>query len=100
MYFITCFQKLALADDGFPDLGAERTMGYYSQYKTAEEDLNRNNCDMYEYLYNYAVIEHIPEGIYQTITSRTFFKFDKEKRGYFPRKEPDFFKNFANIAFG
>lgn len=99
MYFITCFSELKLDETGYPDLGAVRTMGYYPKYEMAEEDLNSNNCNMHEYLYTYAVIEEIPEGIYQTCTARTFFKFDKDKNGYFRIDPPSILENFSNIAF-
>lgn len=99
MFFITCFSNLGVDKSGYPDLGAYRTMGYYGSYEMAAEDLNSNNCNMHEYVYRYAVIEEIPEGIYPTCNDRIFFEFDNEKNGYFEIDTPSIFENVNIIAF-
>lgn len=100
MFFITCFQKCELASDKFPKIGATRTFGYFPTKDLAEEALRSNSCDMYEYLYSYAVLEEIPEGIHPICNNRAFFRFDPDKNGYFPIEEPKIFEHYLNFALG
>ena len=59
MYFITCFQKYEIDKNGWPDLGAGRTFGYYNDRDVAIRMVELNNLDIHECLYDYAVIEYI-----------------------------------------
>ena len=60
--------------------------------------VKRNNCDMQERIYRYAVIEHIPEGLYELADERLFFEWNEEKK-IFESIEP-FIDNYGNYAFG
>jgi hypothetical protein len=101
MYFITCFQKYEIdKKTGVPDIGAERTFGYYPYKEWAVEDLHDNNCDIHEDLYNYAVIEKIPTGLYPLAEERIFFKWDEEEQGFYEIDGADMQDCFGNYAFG
>lgn len=101
MYFITCFQKVALDDYGWLDLGANRTFGYRETFEGAKEALECNMCDMHEFLYNYAVVEKLGPYIHPNVEEFHFFKWDKERKGFFEEMEiPQEFKHFCNFAFG
>jgi hypothetical protein len=102
MYFITCFEKYEIDNKtNIPDIGENRAVGYYSHKSMAVEDLNKNNCDMYEYLYKYAVIEKIPMGLYPIAEETTFFEWNEEKQGYFEVEDQTQFDDiFGNYAFG
>lgn len=100
MFFITCFSKIETDKLGWIDMGAVRTFGYERTFEEAEESLNLNRCDMWEYLYDYAVVEKINYGIHPDCEERWFFKYNKEKDGFFRIEEPEEFKNYCNIAFG
>lgn len=99
MFFITCMSKLE--DDQYgPNYGAIRTFGYYKTFEDCDESLKCNACDMHEYLYNFAVVEKIEEGIHPLALERWWYKYDKEKGGFFPMEEPEFMKHYINIALG
>lgn len=99
MYFITCFSKIDKNEFEL-NMGDVRTFGYYNSFEHADEALKRNRCDMYEYLYGYALIEKIESGIHPIAEERWFYKYDEEKDGFYPIEEPKEFENFINIALG
>lgn len=98
MYFVTCFQKYELDKIGTPDIGAVRTFGYYTDRATAIAAVEINSCDIQERVYRYAVVECIPEGLYQPATERIFFKWNEEKEE-FEAIEP-LIDDCGNYAFG
>ena len=106
MWFITVFEQVEpdLEDEvfGFPDLGDQRTWGYYSEHEKAVQALHKNMGDMWEYSYDYAVIEQIGEGIcaYADPKNRQWFKYDQERKGYFEIEEPECVKHIVNFAIG
>ena len=99
MYFVTCFSRYETNNRiGVPDIGHARTFGYYKDRDIAIESVKRNRCDIQERIYRYAVIEHIPEGLYNFATEKLFFEWNEEKREFKPI-EP-FVDNWGNYAFG
>jgi hypothetical protein len=100
MYFITCFEKYEKTKLGWPNIGSNRTFGYYPHKEWAIEDLHNNNLDMHEAVYDYAVVEKIPMGLYQLAEERIFFKWDEEKQGFFEVDGTDMQDCFGNYAFG
>lgn len=100
MYFITCFQKYEIDEFGWPDLGAGRTFGYYFRKGDAVEAVINNNADIHEYTYRYAVIEHIPEGLYNVALDRLFFEWNEDAQRYDMIDGEPFEDCFGNYAFG
>ena len=100
MYFITCFRKYEKKPTGYPDIGASRTVGYYPHKEWAIEDLHINNLDIHEYLYDYAVIEKIPMGLYQPADETIYFKWDEDKQGFYEIDGAGMQDCFGNYAFG
>lgn len=103
MYFITCFQKDGTEKiDGLPNFGTMRTFGYLENYDEAEKALNENWCDMYECVYNYAVIEKIGPGKVKGLAckeeDRKWFQYDREKDGFFQIKKPLSYEITQNFA--
>ena len=80
MYFVTCFQKYEIDKLGWPDIGAARTFGYYNDREVAIKMVELNNLDIHECLYDYAVVEYIPEGLYNVAEERIFFKWNEDKK--------------------
>lgn len=64
------------------NIGESRTWGWYSSYEAALEALENNYTDMWEYLYDYACIEGVDEGVIARNTKMEWFKFNEEKEGY------------------
>lgn len=97
MYFITCFQKYEIDKNGWPDVGHCRTFGYYNDRDVAIRMVELNNLDIQERLYNYAVVEYIPEGLYNIAEERIFFKWNEEKRMF--EQIEEFIDHCGNYAF-
>lgn len=100
MFFITCFEKIGVDKLGWPDMGDTRVFGFKETLAQAEYALNNNVCDMFEYLYSYAVVEEMHPAIHPAVEGRWFFKWDNEKQGFFAMEEPEEFKHYCNIALG
>ena len=100
MYFITCFEGYGKTKLGWPDIGSSRTVGYYPHKEWAVEDLNSNNLDIHEDMYDYAVIEKIPMGLYPVAEETIYFKWDEEKQGFYENDGNDMKDCFGNYAFG
>lgn len=100
MFFITCFEKVGLDKLGWLDTGAERVFGFVRSFREAKDDLNNNNCDMHEYLYNYAIVEEMKPCIHPEVINAWYFKWDEEKNGFFEIEKPKEFDHFCNISLG
>jgi hypothetical protein len=100
MYFITCFEKYEKDELGWPNIGTSRTFGYYNCRDWAIEDLHKNNTDLHEILYDYAVVEKIPAGLYPLAEETIYFKWDEEKQGFYEIDVTDMQDCFGNYAFG
>lgn len=94
MFFIT---GLFIRDN---DIKAQRVFGYYSTYEFAFEDVLANNCDIREFLYNFMVIEHIEEGLYQHPLGEWFFEWDEDSQGYIETMKPLFLSHYVNFSIG
>lgn len=99
-WFITVMEKLEESDLGFPLIGSNRCWGFYKDKNSAIKALHNNTTDMWETVYNYAVIEEYYEGISAYNFNRQFFKYDKEKKGYFEIDEPECVKYSIGFAIG
>lgn len=98
MYFITTFTQYIITERGVPDIGSSHTVGYYTNKKDAIDTVLENCCDIFEFTYTYAVVEHIEPGIYTPAVERWFFKWNDETNQYDPIEA--FNDNFGNYAFG
>lgn len=99
-YFITVFEKLDIDEYGYPDTGSRRCWGFYCEKDTAFQALHENWTDMEETVYEYAVIEGYHEGISHYIFHRKFFKFDRERNGYFEIDEPEGYEYYCSFSIG
>lgn len=99
MYFITCFSKYEIDEKTHvPDIGCERTFGYFEDKEVAIEAVKKNWYDIQERLYRYAVVEYIEEGLYNPSTERWFFEWNEDKKEFEPI---DPFEDcWGNYAFG
>lgn len=92
MYFITTIQ---IKNN---QIQSTRCVGYVSDLDLAKEIIENNEYDLNETIYNYALIENIPEGIYQYDMSPLWFKFNELDEKYKPCEIPECCKN--NVGFG
>ena len=99
MYFITCFRKYEIDErTSVPNIGSARTFGYYKFREDAIEAVRYNYGDIQERIYHYAVVECIPEGLYNTATERIYFKWNEETEQFDEIKFLD--DDCGNYAFG
>lgn len=98
-YFIATIEKLP-EDSNSLDTGDVCTVGYFNNYTDAVKRLHENTCDLHEGIYQYAVIEEVGPGLYPNVSKRQFFKYDKNKDGYFEISEPNEIKHLCNFSIG
>lgn len=98
-WFITVFTRF---DDKYGIKGS-RTWGFYSNKEDALKALKENHTDLWEYCYDYAIIEAYHEGIsgYDFEEGRQFFRYDQLVDSYIPMEiEPEEVKHYASFAIG
>ena len=100
MWFITVMEKIEPSDQFLAIFGDHRTWGYYKDYDIALLALHENWTDMWETCYDYAVLERFPEGVFPYCEERYWFKYNRERDGYFEIEEPECVKPFCNFAIG
>lgn len=69
-----------------------RALGWFPTFEEAEEEVVSNACDIWEYSYDYAIIEETPPGYYRSAplsntdssqgTVIYWYKFNEETRRY------------------
>ena len=84
----------------FPKFGATRLVGWYYKFDDGYSSVLKNNCDINETCYQYALIEECEEGIYHPAIKRWWFKYNQGKREYEEIVEPDFIKVFCGFTIG
>ena len=93
MHFIT-----ALHWDGVR-ITSSSTFGYFNDHDEAHGCVARNTCNMDERLYNYLVIEDVPEGLYPMPKSECWFEWTEEQMLWQSCSAPDFSKRIINWCF-
>lgn len=99
-WFITVMRKLEKNSKGFLETGCTRCWGFYSNKEDALNTLHENRTDLWETIYDYAVLEEYHEGISNSTMKRQFFKYNMEKDGYFEIEEPECVTNVCDFALG
>lgn len=77
-----------------------RTVGYYETEEVAEDVLRRNVADLNETIYDYAVLEFVPKGIYANNNRALWFEFNYDTGRYENIDCPDDFSNIVGIGIG
>jgi hypothetical protein len=95
MYFITTVEE----KDG--DIVDRRCVGYVDTLCEAEKIVVNNEYDIFEYCYNYAVIEAIPSGVYQYDQAARWYRIVfKEENSYYERIEKPKWADTVGWAIG
>ena len=105
-WFITVFQIFQHRE--FKDGSIEnipkhmRTWGFYSNKEDALFALENNMTDMWETVYDYAILEPYYEGIsgYAFEEDRYWFKYNQEKDSYELIEAPEGVLHYASFALG
>lgn len=82
-----------------------RVVGFYTNLETAQKAVEENWCDIFEYLYEYALIEEITEGIYRPNFNRWLYKlkYDEDLNSnhiFHQIEEPEEMKHIVNFSMG
>ncbi len=94
-YFITVFQNY----DEYGPHGM-RCWGFYTNFSNAIDTVHNNITDLWETIYNYAIVEEYYEGIGNMTFHRWFFKYNRENDSYEDINEPEELKHYAGFALG
>lgn len=94
-YFITVFSRY---DDKGPH--NMRCWGFYNSLGDAHMVVENNITDIWETIYDFAVIEEYHPGISGYNFYRWFYKYNKEKDIYECIEEPKELKYYAGFAMG
>ena len=100
MWFITVFETHEINELGWPEYGCQRCWGYYSDRDRALQALHENRTDMWETIYDYAVLEKIPEGLIPDPEEVQWFKFDMKRNGYFEISMPEGENAYSSFTIG
>lgn len=78
-----------------------RTWGWYSNFEDAEKAVLENHTDIFEYSYEYAVIEKMPEGVCAVAEDSWWYKasYENDEIQIYKVQPPDGFENILNITF-
>ena len=100
-WFITVFEKF----DNKWGIKNSRTWGFFSNKEDALNILRNNYTDLWETVYDYAILEPYYEGIsgYDFDTPREWFMYNETMGGYLPldlEKEPEEVKYYVGFAIG
>ena len=94
-YFITVFKEY---DEYGPH--TMRCWGFYKDLSDAIVTVRHNITDLWETIYEYAIIEEYYEGIGGYNFNRWFFKYNQEINEYEFINEPEELKHYAGFALG
>lgn len=100
IYVITVMTKSARDGHGYCTHGNTRIWGFWYDKEIALQALHENWTDMWEYTYNYAVLEEYQEGTIARFVSAQWFKFDRERDGYFEIEKPEWEDDSYGVAMG
>ncbi len=70
--------------------GCTNTVGYFYEFADAQRAVIGNVCDINETIFDYAVIEEMPVGLYPYSTNSWFYKFNYDKKVYEAIEKPAF----------
>jgi hypothetical protein len=83
-----------------PELNSSRCWGWWPALEGAKRALERNDGDMHECSYDFAVIERVKPYIDIAQREEWWFAWDVEKEGYVECKKPEWSKNIMNWGVG
>ena len=96
MYFITVLENV----NEWPNLGDQRTWGYYPTFEQAHSAVVNNVTDIQEGCYGYALIEHIDPGICSYAEQIQWYKWDEVNKLFVEIDQPKTMKHICNFAIG
>lgn len=100
IYTVTTLRIVTDTSTDVQYLDDSRCVGYFKTFEEAEKVLNMNLGDIYEYYYNYAVIEKMTDGLYPRDLDFKCYKFNPKKNGFFSCTRPTALDNTCSFGIG
>lgn len=98
IYMVTTFTKMEKDDLGWPNTGSSNFIGWFSTERRAREFVINNECDIWETIYDYALIEEWYEGYSGYTLSAYWYKYNREIDKYEPILAPECTKNYCGFT--
>ena len=102
IYTITMVQKIEKyyinKDTWFPDFGEKRCVGYFFNLNEAIRTIKLNKHNIQDDLYNYCIVEEVPQGIYKYTPIRYLYKW--ENNTFIQIDEPIELQKVTNFSIG
>lgn len=102
IWAVTCFnmgnntqEQLDSGEIGIPN---SRAFGWYGSEEEAVEAVNRNAGDIFEYYYDYCLIEEITDGIHGRVITEVWFHWDMEPKTVYNYEMGSLWKNIEKPA--
>lgn len=79
-------EEKALSNDPnvrYESIESISTFGYFHELELAMSSVMNNDLDIWEYSYNYAVIEEVHQGLYPSISDEKWYKYNAYKDGLY-----------------
>ena len=95
MFFVT-----TLYVDKNGELCTSRCVGYFETYEEAKDVVLNNILDIFERLYNYAVIEEVSPGLYELDLNPHWFKISDDYDSYHEIEKPKFAEHIVGFGIG
>lgn len=97
IFTVTTIEKLTPVDA----IGNSRCVGWFETELDAREVVENNYGDIWEYSYQYAVIEKMAIGLYPHPEKEIWYEWDNDRKRYIELPEkPDAAKNMVNFGIG
>jgi len=99
MYFLTSIHlKNETGFESKPDYS--RCFGYFPEKQTALQAADENWADMEECLYDWLVIENIPEGLHAIPEEEVWYKWDIGLSAWLHAEKPEWSQGIINWSIG
>ena len=106
IFFITVFEALKEVRKsirtGEPIMRrSNRVWGWFENFEDAVEIIENNISDIWEYCYEYAMIEEVPAGLYSFPRQEWWWKWEGGETGkYIPTTRPEDFEQTVCMSIG
>jgi len=77
-----------------------RTYGWYSKFGKAIEAVQDNRGELWEYCYDYIVVEEVKEGVWGLAVKEWWFKWNRRSKKYRSINKPNATKGTVNWSIG
>ena len=92
---VTSLDNVIMGD--FNTYPTSEIVAFEESYEEAEKAVLTNSCDIQDHMFEYALIEEVPIGVYPSAINKWWFKWDRKNKEFF--KLPDEERDWCNNLF-